>query len=533
MGRGKELKYYNGALKGDYLTDKDCSILDNIIELGNSDDEDGGCIEDLKHIIHVLSEDDIDRVIETKSSEFVDKPIGTLRNYQTLGVGFMYFAKRVVLGDSVGLGKTVQISGLCNLLKTENSKQGVEFRFLYLTLVNLLDQAQRELVKFTGDYVDLVRGEKKYVERFAKENQDELMYSVVGPHSLLSSVHFQEYLREYKALYGCNPFDLIIIDEAGSFLCNTEKKTYQNAKYMADDFDWIVIANATPFETNLRNFYAQLNFCDESLLPVKTTFSKLYEEKDYSRFSYGRFNGKYKNAHIFRNQVKYRYYATTRKKIGAVMKDCTADVSIVELSPLQKDLLKKTEMPQMVYDCPSYFVGEHENLEETTPKLAELVRIIEEEDKFKDAQSILVYGIYKQSLLEIKKMLDMRGISCEVMNGDTKWEDRNDITNRFKLRDFRVLITNVQKGLNFGHCNACIFYSYDGSPSRMVQFEGRMTRGVDIIDKHIRVITSKGKELKRFKSVVAERAMASNDFAGSDFSCVMQLLLDSDKISNL
>lgn len=522
MGRKKELVYYNGCLKGEYLTDKDCQILDNLIELSDNN----GCVKDLKKVIYALSSAEVEQVKLNKCSDFIEKQVGELRDSQTIGVAYMFFAKRLVLGDSVGLGKTVQICGLCNLISEMKAKQGTTFRFLYLTEKNLLEQTRDEMIKFTGEYVDILRGEKKHVQAFAEENDPELLYSVVGSHSLINSVEFQEYMRTYRALYGCNPFDALFIDES-AIIGNTSTKTYANAKHLADDFDWVIVMNATPFETNLRTFYAQLNFCDETLLPVKTVFQKLYEEVSYNHFGgYPRFNGKYKNAHIFKSQVKYRYLARTRKGLGAVMKDCTAEVVVSSLSDIQKALLKKTSMPQMVYDCPSYFDDSIVMDRNSTPKIGSLIDLIKND--FKNEKTILVYSRYKESQRGIQEALMSEGISCEIMNGDTELDDKNAIISKFKLGDFRVLVTNVQKGLNFGNCNVCIFYSYDPNTNKMVQFEGRTTRSVDIIGKHCRVLVSQGKEYNRLNKDIADRALASDMFAGSDFSCILSLLLERE-----
>lgn len=523
MGRKKELVYYNGNLKGQYLSDKDCKILDNLIALS----DENGCVEDLKHVIYDLPNRDVEQIIATKSSEFVEKPLGTLEDQQTVGVAYMFFSRRCVLGDSVGLGKTVEVCGLCNLIAQHKAKNGVDFKFLYLTEKTLLTEARAKMVKFTGEYVDILLGEKKYVKKFAEENDPELQYSVVGAHSLINSVDFQEYMRTYRSLYGFNPFDALFIDES-AIIGNTATKTYENARKLAEDFDWVVVMNATPFETNLRTFYAQLNFCDETLLPSKTVFEKLYEDKEYQpHLGYSKFTGKYKNQHIFKSQVRYRYLARTRKSIGAEMSGCTAELIVTPLSSVQKDLLKKTSMPQMVYDCPSYFDNNIETDSETTPKINAMLRLVK--GKLQNESSIIIYSRYKESQSGIVKALLSEGISCEIMNGDTSIEDKNDIISKFKLGDFRVLVTNVQKGLDFGHCNNCIFYSYDPNPNKMVQFEGRMTRSRDIIGKHVYLIVSEGKELKRFQEVVADRAKASDVFAGSDFSCVLNLLLKEDK----
>ena len=117
-------------------------------------------------------------------------------------------------------------------------------------------------------------------------------------------------------------------------------------------------------------------------------------------------------------------------------------------------------------------------------------------------------------------------ISAATLNGDTDSEDRAEIINMFQNNDIRVLITNVQKSLNFGDCDHCIFYNYDPNPNKMVQFEWRMTRSFDIVGKHVYVIMTEGKELDRFNTVIRDRALASDEFAGADFSIVLTLLED-------
>lgn len=246
------------------------------------------------------------------------------------------------------------------------------------------------------------------------------------------------------------------------------------------------------------------------------------------------FSGKYKNAEQFRELVAYRYLKRTRKGAGAKMEDCTADVVVSDLSSVQKQLLRMVSMPLMVYDCPSYFNSVGYNYEtnvETTPKLRDLLDLINGD--LKDAESILVYARYKEAQKSIQRELEEKGISVAIMNGDTSQQERTNLINKFKLGDIRVLVTNVQKSLDFGDCNYCIFYDFDPNPSNMVQFEGRMTRSFDIIGKHVYLLISRGKELKTFKEIVADRAQASDVFSGSDYSCVLGILLEEDKLNKL
>ena len=317
----------------------------------------------------------------------------------------------------------------------------------------------------------------------------------------------------------------MVIDEAGDVLTNSNTKTYKEASQIRDMFDRVILLNATSFEKELGMFYNQLNFDDKTFLPTKTAFSKEYEVKDF-RGAYPRFTGEYKNQDKFRELINYRYFARTRRGSGAKMTNCTAKVLVSPLSSEQKELLKITSIPNMVYDCPSYFGTGIETNEVTTPKLGDLVSLITKD--LKDVNSILIYAEYKEAQLCIQNILNEYDVNALILNGDSSIDERNSVINAFKKGEIRVLITNVQKGLNFGNCDYCIFYDFDSNPNRMVQFEGRMTRSYNIENKHVFLLVSRGKELKNLKKVVANRAKASDVFAGSDFSCVLSILLDED-----
>lgn len=529
MGRRKEVLVKNGRYIGKNLDESVCSKLERIIKMSKSGGKE--YISDLRDIIYDLPPSSIDVVLDTKTNDFVELPKGSLTNIQTLGTAFMYFAKSCILGDSVGLGKTVETAGLLNLLNIEYKKANTTFRYLYLTKVNLLEETQRKLIKFTGDYVSSVYGEAKEVNKWLRENEEELLYNTVGVHSLLKNPKFHNYISEYESVYGYNPFDILIIDESGEVLSNSSTQYYKEALELASHFKRVILLDATPFKDNLTSFYNQLNFVDKTFLPTKKEFNDTYIIWDYSKRSYPVPSGKYKNADSFRKLVGYRYFQRTRKSSGAVMKDCSADVIISDLSKVQKELLRKTSMPQVVRDCPSYFGMGIETTLETTPKMKSMVDLLEGD--LKDVKSVLIYSHYKECQSAIGNILEEREISHMIMNGDTSNANRQMIINRFRLGDFKVLVTNVQKGLDFDQCNHCIFFSYDASPGNMVQFEGRMTRSFDIIDKHIYILMSRGDELRTFKNDIADKARASDMFAGSDFSCVMELLLDENKLKGL
>lgn len=527
MGRAKIVKYYNDRWQGS-LSDEDCDKLEQIIAL----DEAGGCFSDLRHVIYDLGDSgalQYIRDIETLGSTDISKEssLGTLTDLQTLGVAFMFISGNCILGDSVGLGKTIEVCGLVNLLSSVYKKQGKEFRYLLLTEKNLVEQTRSKMVRFTGEYAELLTGDAKAVSKFRSLHPfgANLPKGVVGSHSLLTQGKFIEWFELCRSnMLGEAPFDLLIVDESG-VLGGLKSKITENAGILIPLFKRVVFLNATPFTSSLKTFYSQLNLLDSAMLPTKTNFDKEFVVFDY-RGMYPRATNKYKNTDAFRRKVAYRYFARTRRDNGAVMENCSGKVLLSELSDIQKAWLSKTQMPQMVCDCPNAMDSTIAFNELNVPKLASLKEALEVDCA--DAQTILLFVHYTQAQESLSQWLTAYGYTNMVLNGKTKDADRSDIIRGFKNAEYRVLITNVQKGLDFGDCDYCIFYAFDPTPSSMVQFEGRITRSFDIVGKHIILLCSKGKELDRLNKVIKARAVASTAFTKADLSCVMDLLLNGE-----
>lgn len=519
MAQRKVVSYYNGRYQGAHLSDETCDILDTIIELSAQK----GVFEDLKHMIYNLSEEDVAFVLST--GEGIDnKPLGELKDYQTVACAFLYYSKRALLGDSVGLGKTASVAAALNLLSLEKVKAGgAPLRFLFLTEGTSVPQLQKELVRFTGEYVGLLKGEKAQVLKFAESSLvDGNNTSMVGPHSLLRQANFFDYVRMFRDEFGQEPFDVVVIDESG-MLGNTATQTYKGAQALHASVEYVFILNATPFESNLSKFYAQLAYVDPTLLPTKSTFETKHVLMDYSG-AYPTPSGKYKDQDEFRHNVGYRYLAQTRKSLGAKFTNCTAEIRKVGMSSYQSELMKMTSMSQMVLDCPWAINPQLPADRNTTPKLGALLDYIV--DDLDGVNRVLVYVHYKDAQQGISDYLWENTIPTRTLNGDMTFEEKQEVIQSFKDGEFRVLLTNVQKGLNFGECNHSVFYSTPGNTNQAVQFEGRTTRSFDIDDKHVVVLLTKGPELKRFEKVLAERAQNSDAFAGSDYSMFLTLMLE-------
>lgn len=529
MGREKVVTYCNDRYKGS-LTEESCEILEQLIEL----DKANGCVSDLRHIIYNLNDSDVTDMIECMEQggtmlPIIDKKHGTLRDEQTVGVALLYYAGNCILGDSVGLGKTVETAGLANLLKTEYSKRNEHFNYLLLTEKSLAEQVRREMVKFTGEYVELLpSSEAKVVDKYVINHYVgcELDYSLVGTHGLLTANRFINWLEMCRTGGVGFPFDLLVIDES-SILGNSTTDITKSFNAISKYFKRIIFLNATPFETRLDIFYTQLNLLDKQLLPTKENFNKEYIIYNYTGM-YKKPTGKYRNQAQFKRMVGYRYFARTRRDKGAIMEDCHGGILLSPLSPIQKVWLERTQLNRLVYDCPTYLDRSIEFCTENVPKLASLQNLLS--DECADADSILIFSHYKEPQFLLSKWLTERGHSNKILNGDiTNVKERQRIIDGFKNKEYKILITSVQKGLNFGDCNYCIFYSFDPNPSAMIQFEGRTTRSFDIIGKNVYVLCSIGKEYQRLNKVVRERARATEQMSNTDISVIMDILLGESR----
>lgn len=532
MNRAKEVTYYNDRYKGS-LSEDVCDAVEQLLEL----DSENGEVTDLKHYIYNMSDSDVTDYIETMDAfgscfKEYNKPFGTLRDEQTVGIALMYYVGNCILGDSVGMGKTVEVAGLCNLLKNEYKQRGKSFRYLLLTEKNLADQVRSEMVKFTADYTTLIpSGEKDVIDYFTRNNpfDEELKYSVVGTHALFTTSGFLAWLEQARTYGKVFPFDMLIVDESSPLGGKTTNNIVQGFKNIKKYFKRIVFLNATPFESKLEIFFNQLNLLDDKYLPTKTNFQKQYVVMDY-RGMYPKPTGRYKNQAEFKRLIGYRYFARTRRDKGAVMEDCKGGIVYSPLSKIQKEWLEKTQLNRMVYDCPTYFDDTIDFCIENVPKLGSLNNLLLNDCA--DADSILIFSHFKETQAHLSRWLSNKGYSNRVLNGETKDTDRANIIKGFKNKEYKILITNVQKGLNFGDCNYCIFFSFDPNPSKMIQFEGRTTRSFDIIGKNVYILCSLGKEKRQLLDVVRQRAKATSDMTNTDLSVVMSILLGDDYNEN-
>lgn len=522
----RQVKYYQGTYYQGSLSDENAQAILNLIQ-------NTSVVTDLKHQITDLPYHEIKNLIElydreemangfVKEGTFpVDKSkyIGTLRDEQTIGVAFMYLNGSCLLGDEVGLGKTVQVAGFVNVVKQQYAAQGKHFSILFLSEKTSVEQIRAKLIQFTGEYVGLLpSGEQAVMQKFADSREAGSNYSVVATHAALDSNVFMESVAKH-------PFDVLVIDET-AILRNKSTSTYYNAKALGSLFKYRIALNATPVEITSLDLYNQLDFVDPTLLPTKTEFEATFCKKQAFNMHKSEIVG-YKNEDIFRKAISLRYLARTRADLGGVYEQNEYKIVVAPLSDAQKRLMKKTSLHQLCADYPTGVSMRVPFSIETCGKVKILLDLLQECNA--KESSALVYCKYKDCQLALKEILTQAGYSVAIINGEISGKKRNQIIDEASSGLYDVVLTNIFRAYDLPNFMNCIFYTIDPNPQNMVQFEGRITRDIDVIGKKVYLIFTEGVEMDVLRKLQA-RISASRAFTTTGRSLVTDAIVNRDNV---
>lgn len=455
------------------------------------------------------------RDIVKESEEDYTKYIGEMRDYQTLGTAFMYFSPRSMLGDGVGLGKTVEVAGLINFLHSRKEMT----RFVIAVENSAISQTAYELIRFTGLNVIALPSDAAKFNRIIKKLDWTKVDGLVIKHSMLRSDAFSRWIALNLDENGkCKVFNTFFLDES-SVIKNNTTKTYKYTKNICDVCTRVHFMNATAFELYLMDVYNQMDMMNDALLPKKWRI-----EKDFCTFGsssyWTKVNGKakmnyrrdlkgYKNQAIFKESLKLFYFGRCKADIGMDMPHIH---KVYEIEPSGDQLIAIANGNRYneVLNCPSLIKDLGLNTDtKDCPKLARLVDIVKNEFT---GQKVMIYCFHIEAQEAIANEMRAIGRVPHILNGSTPEEERYKIQTEFNSGDCDVIITNIKKSLNLYGGDACIFYSVLTNPSALFQVAGRVDRNVDDrIKTYILLLYKDTDEYRTFVDVVKQRAKDSRD----------------------
>lgn len=191
---------------------------------------------------------------------------------------------RILIADSVGVGKTIEAGLIIKELEARNDLDNV----MIICPKPLVSERKWELEmkRFDEDFVPLDGATLRHlIEDTDRDGEWPSRYNkVIVPYSILDRRVYEgdgKKAREYtlEKLDPAPHFDLVIVDEAHAIRNGSMEKerafAYKCVKYFCDHADAVVMLTATPIQTSDENLYTLLNVLRPDLVIDKMTFDMM------------------------------------------------------------------------------------------------------------------------------------------------------------------------------------------------------------------------------------------------------------------
>ncbi len=390
--------------------------------------------------------------------KFVEhQPDNKARNYQMTGIEWLKKAKKALLADDMGLGKSYQ-----------SLRAAIEIggKVLVLCPASLKYNWRNEFRKHFDIEPQVVNGLKKKREQQWAEDQQ---YVIANYDLLLSDKDVMP-----------KQWDVIIADEAVYLKTHKSQRT-KLAKRLKSTYRFAL--SGIPMENNLLEFHSIFEWIRPELLTSPYLFKQKYCILDWAGNVVG-----YKNMaelHLVTSPF------VLRRMKEDVLKDLPPKIYTdlpLEMSPAQargyaaivdefldwlrnetgkdwqNNILTKLIRLRQFVEFPE-LVG----LNMPSGKL-EMLR-----DVYQEAGKIVVFTSFKESV----KLLEKSFKGAMVISGDVKsMEERFNIIEDFNQRDSGILLcTDAGKfGLNITGASTIVHYGYVYNPATIIQREDRLHR---------------------------------------------------------
>lgn len=200
---------------------------------------------------------------------------------------------RILIADSVGVGKTIEAGLIIKELQARNNLENV----LIICPKPLVAERKWELEmkRFDEEFVPLNGPElRQIISDTDRDGVWPIRYSkTIVPYSILDSRTYKGEVRKEKkkksiGLLDLDPaphFDLVIVDEAHHIRNGSIEKDkafeYKCVKYFCDNANAVVMLTATPLQTSDENLFTLLNVLRPDVVIDKETFDLMSRPNAY------------------------------------------------------------------------------------------------------------------------------------------------------------------------------------------------------------------------------------------------------------
>lgn len=481
-----------------------------------------------QHICNITGKNNKLKEIKNKSikcdTSYIFNDKYKLYKYQQHGTSYACIAKTILLGDDVGLGKTIQsVSTFLFLYKNNRVKNAVIF-----CPSSIKFQWKDEIIKYIHpdlkdefkDSIVIVDGERKKREKIYSNNYYKIFV-----------INYEISFRDLEIL---PKVDFIILDEATKIKTVNSKTSIAIKKY-SQNMPYKLALTATSLENKLEDLYSifdflepgilgnifsfRLTFCELRRIPLKKNIekNKILEanarKKGLKRFKrlpeyFEEIKG-YKNIAKFNNVTEHLILRRSIEDTDLTeIPEIVINDRYIELSKKQyeeyenfKDNIIKnfekikankfTQLSKITYfreicDSLELLKDKTDNdlykLGELSSKLKELLELLNTEYYNK---KIIIFTQFAEMAKIIKRECDNlfgNDIDTRLIIGEADLEDREiakDLFNNIDSKTKILVMTDAGKfGLNLheGQCQYMINFEIPWNPSIIKQRLGRIRR---------------------------------------------------------
>lgn len=393
--------------------------------------------------------------------------------YQIAGMERLYtrftqWGTGVILGDDVGLGKTVQTIGLIGRLKAEGKLR----RAIITTTSGMKTQWSDEIANFSMPKLKVATADGPKSWRVEKLNSKADIYIV--NHEMFRFPHYKSLIERVVS----KGVDLIVVDES-SYLKNHETVTHKAVFDTVQHVRWSLLLNATVVENSLHDFYAQVRLCDRRLLGTYPGFDRRYVKRTVDKRVVG-----YKQLREFRKRTALVMYRRTRSQVKLQLPQVVSQARRVEMGKRQADEYRRyvgdaiTERGSgaiKLAKLAKVQMAAYAASDGQSAKMDDLIELLSGELA---GERVVVFTRFKEIAKDA--VLRLKDFSPAIITGDTKHRERNDTRRRFasKYGVGTVLVGTeaMSRGLNLQTAGVVVNLDLPWNPAQLRQRIGRVNR---------------------------------------------------------
>lgn len=429
---------------------------------------------------------------------------GTLPPYQAAAVNFLLeafsepLAQGVILGDEVGLGKTVEAIAFAEHLRC----QGEISTCLVVCPSSLKRKWEAEIRKFTDHEITVLQAKSRVPKRVW-----DAQWVANTPYSI---INYDILWRYEEEIAGLRP-GLLLFDEVQYVKGISTKRTKASVK-LASRCPRVVGISATFLENTLDDLFSVFQLVDP---PVFMDNLWLFRARFTEQGFFNQIVG-YKNLEVIVERVKPYVLRRRKEQVADQLAGRIAGRVVetdlwIELAPAQRQLYNQVRdrlagllqdmekarkiimaevLPLLSYlrqACLSpALIGAKESHSGST-KLTELYRVLE---GFGPGEQFIVFCFYTDMCDMIAEGLNERGFGAIAVHGkNTKPDDRNEICRKFNEGDLttrwnnnltpvRVIVASdaLREGQDLQGASTLINFDLLWNPQAMKQRAGRIDR---------------------------------------------------------